>query len=273
MKGCPRCGSMDAWMLGDGRRKCQSCGRRYRWKSVWDSMRLSAQAKHALLDGFVRGVPAAQCIAEHACPDSRERFYRLARACCARHERLPCDGLSVIECKPPPRGARTMMRGWSTTHGVIIVGIVERGTAIQISAPPGAAAGILPLLRERVAVGGVAQIDPAQAYACLQVQGEYVIVPRTTRAALVLHPSEAFWYQARMHLQAFRKIPVKFFPLYLAEACLRFNQRGQDLRALLHGVMNATAIGELKPHAIADERGGARNLGNGVARATVWLDA
>lgn len=273
MKGCPRCESMDAWMLGDGRLKCQSCGRRYRWKSVWDSMRLSEQAKQVLLDAFVLGVPAAQCTVEHACTDSRERFYRLARACCAKFERLPCDGLNVVECKPPPRGARTMMRGWSTTHGVIIVGITERGPAIQISAPPGAAAGILPMLRERVAVGGVVQVDDAQAYACLQVQGEYVIVPRTMRAALVLHPAEAFWCQARVHLQTFRKIPMKFFPLYLAEACLRFNQRGQDLRALLHEVMNTTAISELKLPVVGDERASARSRGSGVTRPSVWLNA
>lgn len=273
MKGCPRCESMDAWTLGDGRLKCQSCGRRYRWKSVWDSMRLSEHAKEVLLDAFVRGVPAAQCAVEHACADSRERFYRLTRACCARYERLACDGLSVLECKPPARGARTMMRGWSTTHSVIIAGLVERGSTIQIAAPPGAASGVLPLLRERVAVGGVIQIDDTQAYACLPVQGEYVIVPRTTRAALVLHSAEAFWYQARLHLQTFRKIPVKFFPLYLAEACLRFNRRGQDLRSLLHEVMNATAIGELKPHVVGDDRTNAqsRRRGPDPSGSTIML--
>ena len=166
-----------------------------------------------------------------------------------------------------------MMRGWSTAHGVIIVGIVEREAGIQISAPPAAAAGVLPLLRERVAVGGVIQLDATQAYACLQVHGEYVIVPRTMRAALVLHSAEAFWYQARLHLQTFRKIPVKFFPLYLAEACLRFNRRGQDLRSLLHEVMNTTTIGELKPHVIGDDRSKAqgRRRGPDPSGSTIML--
>jgi transposase len=267
MKGCPRCESMDAWVLGDGRLKCQSCGRRYSWKSVWGSMRLSEHAKEALLDAFVRGVPAAQCMVEQACADSRERFYRLARACCARYEGLARDGLSLVECKPPPRGARSMMRGWSTSHSVMIVGIADRRSAIQITAPTGAA-GVLPLLRERAAVGGVIQFDATQAYACLQVQGEYVIVPRTPRAALVLHPAEAFWHHARVHLQTFRKIPVKFFPLYLAEACLRFNQRGQDLRTLLYDVMNATAIGELKPLRGPDPSGSTTILRANVPQLT-----
>jgi transposase len=247
MKGCPRCESVDAWVLGDGRLKCQSCGRRYRWKSVWDSVRLSEAAKHALLDAFVRGVPASQCMAEHACADSRERFYRLVRACCARHERPSRDGLSIVECSPATLRARPAMRGWSTLQRVMIVGFAERAGSIQITAPSGGIANVLARLRENTAVGGVLQLDDSQATACLQIQGDYVIVPRTTRAALVMNPAEAFWRHTRLHLQMFRKIPIKFFQLYLAEACLRFNRREQNLHALLHEAMTTTAIGELKP--------------------------
>jgi transposase-like protein len=234
-------------MLGDGRVKCQCCGRRYRWKSVWDSVRLSEHAKEALLEAFVRGMPAAQCMAEYACPDSRERFYRLLRACCARHERPSREGWSVADCQPLPSRARSAMRGWSTSRRVMIVGIVERAGVMQIAAPPGGISNILPRLRERIAVGGVLQLDSAQAGACLQVQGDYVIVPKLARAGLVVNSAEAFWHHTRLHLQAFRKIPVKFFTLYLAEACLRFNQRGRDLQVLLREVMHTTAIGDLKP--------------------------
>jgi transposase len=247
MKGCPRCESVDAWVLGDGRLKCRGCGRRYRWKSVWGSVRLSEAAKEALLDAFVRGVPASQCMAEQACADSRERFYRLLRACCAKHERPSRDGLSIVDCLPSPLRVRPAMRGWSKLQRVMIVGFAERAGLIQITAPLGGTASVLPRLRERTAVGGVLQLDDTQASACLQIQGQYVIVPRTTRAALVMNPAEAFWRHTRMHLQMFRKIPIKFFQLYLAEACLRFNQRGNDLQALLREVMQTTAIGDLKP--------------------------
>ncbi len=134
------------------------------------------------------------------------------------------------------------MRGWSTSQQVIILGIAERNGNVRISAPAGDIQEILLLLRERTAVGGVVRVSGAQAYACLQIQGDYVSVPRTyacaSRAGDGLHE---FWHHARTHLQMFRKIPLKFFPLYLAETCLRFNHRAEDLRTLLRDCMKQHA--------------------------------
>ena len=252
MKECPRCQSVQAWVLGDGRLKCRSCSRRYSCTSVWDSVRLPESAKHALLDAFVRGIPAAQCAADQACADSRERFYRLARACCAKHERVTRDGLSIVHCQPPLSGMRSAMRGWSASQRVLILGIAERHSQIQITAPSGDAATILPLLRERIAVGGVMQVSGTQAYACLQIQGDYVSVPKSFRAPLALQPAEEFWHFARRHLQMFRKIPLKFFQLHLNETCLRFNHRDGDVHALLANLMTSTAIGEVKRLLLGD---------------------
>ncbi len=255
MKVCPRCESMRAWRLADGRLKCQSCGRRYLWKSVWDSVRLTENAKQALLDAFVRGVPAAQCTTEHACTDSRERFYRLVRACCAQYEGVAREGFCLIDGRPCVPGVRPALRGWLKSRGVLVISFVERATSIQIAAPASTVVTVLRLLQERVGVGGVIRLDDARAYACLNIQGEYVIVPPATHAALGRHPAELFWHYARTHLHAFRKILIKFFPLYLAEACLRFNQRDQDLGALLRQVMTVTSIGALKPLLRGEVRG------------------
>ncbi len=138
------------------------------------------------------------------------------------------------------------MRGWSTSQQVIVLGIAERNGNVRIAAPSGDILDTLPMLRERTAVGGVVQVSSTQAYACLQIQGEYVSVPRTTRAPLGSRPAQEFWHHARVHLQRFRKIPLKFFPLYLAETCLRFNHRDQDLRTLLREMMNSTSSGDVK---------------------------
>jgi hypothetical protein len=213
---------------------------------------LSEPAKEALLDAFVRGVPAAQSTTEHACADSRERFYRLVRACCVKYERPSRDGVSVAECSSIATRTRPAMRGWSTSQRVMIVGFTERAGLIQISAPPGGITQVLPKLRERIAVGGVLQLDDSNAGACLQIQGSYVIAPMMTRAALVMSSAEAFWRHTRLHLQMFRKVPVKFFQLYLAEACLRFNHRDQNLHALVREIMQTTAIGDLKPLLLGD---------------------
>lgn len=251
MKGCPRCESVSAWLLGDGRLKCQSCGRRYRWRSVWDSIRLSDAAKETMLDAFVRGLPAAQCAAEQACADSREKFYRLVRACCVKHERAARDGLCAIDCSASWSRARPAMRGWAGTRSVMMIGIAQHLGVMQIAAPAIGFENLLPRLRERAAVGGILQLDRLQAGACLPMQGEYVIVPKTTRAAPVINATEAFWHHTRVQLQGFRKIPSKFFALYLAEACLRFNHRDQDLQALLRELMDSTAIDELRPLLLA----------------------
>jgi transposase len=247
MKGCPRCESVDAWMLGDGRRKCRCCGRRYRWKSVWDSVRLSESDKRLLLDAFVHSLPAAQCLAAHACADSRERFYRLIRACCVKHERPSGEGVSLAECSSHAFRARPAMRGWTISQRVIIVGFAERDGLIHITAPSRDITDLLAQLRESTAVGGVMRLSENMSSASLRVHGDYVIVPRVSRVASTMNSAEAFWRHARQHLQVFRKIPLKFFRLYLAEACLRFNQRDQDLHSLLREVMETTDIGALQP--------------------------
>ena len=252
MKGCPRCGSVAAWALGDKRLKCQECGRRYRWKSVWESVRLSETAKDALLESFVQGAPAAQIANDQACADSRERFYRLVRACCAKVESLAREGLYVSECLPVTQRARPAMRGWSKSQRVIVIGFAERDGLMQISALPRTIATVLPRMRERIAVGAVLHLDDQLASACLQIQGDYVIVPKLTRAALGMTSAETFWRFVRLHLQKFRKVPLKFFHLYLAEACLRFNQREQNLHALLREAMQTIVIDELRPLLFGD---------------------
>lgn len=39
--------------LSDGRYKCRSCGKKFSWTSVWDSVRLSSREKTRLLDARV----------------------------------------------------------------------------------------------------------------------------------------------------------------------------------------------------------------------------
>lgn len=252
MKGCPHCESVDAWVLGDKRLKCRNCGRRYRWKSVWESVRLSETAKEALLESFVQGAPAAQIAEGQACADSRERFYRLVRACCAKVESLARDGLYVSECLQGTLRTRPAMRGWSTSQRVIVIGFAERDGLMQISALPRNIANILPRMREQIALGAVLHLDDKLASACLQIQGDYVIVPKITRAALGMTSVEAFWRFLRLHLQKFRKVPLKFFHLYLAETCLRFNQREQNLHALLREAMQTIAIDDVRPLLFGD---------------------
>ncbi|WP_080361508.1 transposase [Burkholderia pseudomallei] len=43
MKRCPECAMSRPYELSDGRYKCRSCGKKFSWTSVWDSVRLSSR--------------------------------------------------------------------------------------------------------------------------------------------------------------------------------------------------------------------------------------
>jgi transposase-like protein len=179
-------------------------------------------------------------------PDMSAGCAGISKAITSRAITSGGDGLAVVQSQSAVVGTRSTLRGWSTCHRVVIIGIAERQGRVQICAPPDDRAAVLHLLRTRTAVGGVVQVRDALAYACLQVQRDYVYLAPTTCAPLASRPAQEFWHHARAHLQSFRKLPLKFFQLYLADACLRFNHRGQDLCALLKESMSNTASGDLK---------------------------
>ena len=101
MRRCDRCGHARAYELADGRFKCKACGQRYTWTTAWASIRLAEATKRRLLELFVLGVPVyRQRFRAPASAPTIERFYRLARACCAYVEELrePFEG--AIELGP-----------------------------------------------------------------------------------------------------------------------------------------------------------------------------
>ena len=55
MAKCPGCGASRSWRLSDGRRKCRSCGRRFRLRTAWQASRLSDAAKRELVQRFAWG--------------------------------------------------------------------------------------------------------------------------------------------------------------------------------------------------------------------------
>lgn len=248
MKRCPRCDCTQAWLLGDGRSKCQSCNLRYSWKSVWEAIRLPEAEKQVLLRSFVGEAGASSDLASSGVisPGRRQRFYRLARACCTLESPVPYEALYVRDCRPPPSARRTSMRGWATAHQVMILTIVEYAGTVRICLPPVSPTHVLGLLRERSALGGVLRILDNLAYASLPVLGEYVTLPRVTQGALAMQSVEAFWHYARIRLQSVRRIPLRHFPQHLAELCFRFNRRQEDLLMQVSDLLQATAMSDVR---------------------------
>ncbi|HEY5807511.1 MAG TPA: hypothetical protein VIT67_06065, partial [Povalibacter sp.] len=237
-----------SWMLGDGRLKCQACGTRYSSRSVWDAVRLPDPTRRRLLEAFAHGISAYSLRFEAgACVDSTERFYRLLRACCALQARISASAVQVAGTRGETVHARSM-RGWSSSDTVMLVGIAEMNERVRIAAPPGRdLRDWVGLLRRHAAVGGLYSVERPFALASLPVRGSYVIARRTlVRAASEEGSAEAFWSYARSRLQGLRKIPCRYFPLYLGEMCYRFNHRGDDLASLLFDVVRSTAIQDVR---------------------------
>lgn len=247
MKPCPRCQSIQSWTLGDGRFKCRVCDARYSWKSVWDSVRLPEDAKEHLVEKFVQGVSVyRQRHDAGACVDSRERFYRLARAVCALQARVTRNSTCVAVSPTLRQGPRTCMRGWATTRAVMIIGISEENGAVRITPPsPAAALEILPTLSERAAIGGVYRVYENLAFASLQVQGDYVVIRRSS-TPLAMSSIDAFWDYARERLQTFHKIHCKFVHLYLGEMCFRFNHQDTELTTLVRELLQSTSSSDVR---------------------------
>jgi transposase len=247
MRSCPQCRATETWALGDGRLKCRACGTRFSWRSVWDAVHLAAPTKNALLEAFTQGVtPYRQRFDAGACVDSRERFNRLARACCALDSLVDASVAQFATCACTPQASRSRLRGWSTATRIVLLGIAHERGRVRITAPPLDVAEVLPLLRERTAIGGLCSLGNGQALANLRVQGRYVVVPPGSHTSLAMTPSEWFWEFALERLRAFRKIPCKFLHLYIGEICFRFNQRGLELAAPLRQLLEGTSINDAR---------------------------
>lgn len=247
MKLCSRCHATESWTLADGRFKCRGCGARYTAKCVWNSVRLPEDIKHSLVEAFVQGVSVYQQRGdEGASVRSRERFYRLIRAVCALDMQITQSVVRIANRQSADAESRRCMRGWAMTTDVTVIDIIEENGRVRIGRPSYAIAqDILPLLRERSAVGGV-YLHRDHAFANLPVQGECVVVRRSGRAPLAMSLIETFWEYTRERLQAYGRINYRLLHLYLGEMCFRFNQRDADLAPLLRHLLHTTSNSEVK---------------------------
>ena len=265
MQPCPRCEGTQAWRLGDGRWKCRACRRRFSITSAWESVRLPELVKEHLLRQFAAGVPSYRGRERAAASSkSRERFNRLARACCAQAEGLG-----------QPRGQA--LRWPADPSHTIFVTLRLFGRRVRFACPasrPGAA--VLRRL-ERLAPGRLTRGSARSAFGLLPVRGGRVIVrlpaPDVRAKAQAAARIEAFWRFALDGLRPYGTLPLRYFHLYLAEACFRYNRGSANLSSELGRLMRATPAADLRDQvrlAGAPKRAHARyhSPPNGASRHT-----
>jgi transposase len=249
---CPVCDHTRAWRLQDGRFKCRRCGRRYRRVSAWEAVRISEAAKRRLLELFVLGVPVyRQRFRPLASAPTAERFYRLARGCCALVEGLREPFAGALECDETTFGGRRPgRRGWAAAGKVIVFGIIKRNGAVK--AVPIAVHSRNAVLREIQAhtrEGSLYYTDEWQAYATLKLRGEHVVIRKVKgrpHGRDHINGIEGFWSYAKNWLYAFRGVPRQYFHLYLGEVCFRFNHRQEDLYPKLLKLLKQTPLSKLE---------------------------
>lgn len=246
MKRCPGCASSRHYRLNDGRLKCRACGRRFSWTSAWDSVRLPAATKQRLLELFVLGVPCHRQVAGYAASAiSRERFYRLLRACCVRAEFPRAASGRAVATGDTGQGGR------GQPGERIVFGLARRDERVEaIAVHPLDRPSIVRGIEAHAHGGALYYTDAWQAYVALEVRGRQVMIPAEERrpAACERIPGiGGFWSYARRWLRTYRCLPRQYFHLYLSEACYRYNHRGEDLERSICALAGRISIQELRP--------------------------
>ena len=252
MKRCPECGHGSAYRLGDGRRKCRRCGKRFSLRAAWQASQLPTAIKHRMVEMFALGVPVyRQRFRRDTSPAARERFYRVLRACCAQAEELrePFEG--AIECDESVfGGSRKGKRGWGAAGKVIVFGIAQRkGQVKAFPIPARQGQAVIDLVCAHTSPGSLYYTDDWQAYASLRVQGDHIVVRKEKgrpKGREHINGIEGFWSYAKHWLYPYRGVPRKYFHLYLGEICFRFNHRNEDLKPLLQKLIKQTTVSEIK---------------------------
>ena len=201
---------------------------------------------------FVLGVPVyRQRFRQPASLPAIERFYRLARACCALAEELrePFDG--TLECDESMfGGARKGRRGWGAAGKVIVFGILKRNGTVRVF-PVQARSGqaVIELVQRHTKPGSLYYTDDWHAYASLRVRGKHIVVRKELgqpKGRDHINGIEGFWSYAKHWLYPYRGVPKKFFHLYLGEICFRFNHRNEDIFPLILKLMKSAPINDLR---------------------------
>ena len=261
MNHCPSCDFTRTWLLGDGRLKCKRRGHRFsslKSRSIWNSFRISNEAKERLLDYFLLGVPSYRLrFHDIASRPTREHFFRAVRAVMAyeEHLRTPFEGL--VECDESMFGGyRPGKTGWGAAGKIVVFGILKRNGVVQVfPLEKRNKREVLSLIRLHTKPGSLYYTDEWRAYASLAVRGDHVVVRKARgkpKGKEHINGIEGFWSYAKHWLYTYRGVPHKLFHLYLGEVSYRFNHRHEPLFPLCHKLLKQLTMEEIDQILVRD---------------------
>lgn len=174
----------------------------------------------------------------------------MLRACCAASEQLREPFRGEVECDETAFGGwRKGKPGRGAAGKVLVFGLVQRNGHVKaMPIETASEANIMREIQAHTREGSLFYTDGWHAYATLPLRGEHVVIRKEKGRPVGrdhINGIEGFWSYAKNWLYPFRGVPRRFFHLYLAEVCFRFNYRDRDLRPLLMRLMKRTSIQEL----------------------------
>lgn len=249
---CIYCRETRVWALKDGRLKCRRCKHKFRWKSIWQSVRIPEEPKRQLVSAFAQRLPLRifnQRVSLSA--PTRDRFIKTIRAALAYAEgyRAPFPLSSIIHAQ---EGAGDERDGWSPDGTVLLLRLSALRGKITI-VPFGGEENqefVGTIIAKYPPGTLIPQEDPISAWVWLWLRGHHVLVPRG-RLASAGTPTgtdlEACWNFALHGAGIIHRLTFARFHLFLGEMCYRFHRRQINLVAPITELLQTTSIQAIRP--------------------------
>jgi len=232
--GCKGCGEKRHYKLGDGRRKCVACGKKYTTKSRNGKLTRAQLKEIARL--FWLLVPASRVAKDlklnHKTVCTHYNRMRLRIAQESALVAAPLGG--EVEVDESYFGAaRPGKRGRGAGGKIPVFGLLKRGGEVRVVFPESVQGPVLrAAIRENVEPQSWVYTDRFTAYNQVSLDGfhheriDHSKVFATGRNHI--NGIENFWGFAKRRLKMYHGGFKKNFPLFMKEMEFRFNQRDND---------------------------------------------
>jgi len=228
---CPKCNYRYHYRLGDGRRMCKRCRKRFTYKP--SRRGLSEEKRELIAELFwleVTAARAAKKVGVH--PNTVAKYYRIIRERIAADREAELEKLEGhIEVDESYFGGhRKGKRGRGAGGKIPVFGLLKRGGEVRVILPPNCSEKhLLGAILENVELDSIVYSDGWKAYNKLSLNGfHHKRINHQEEFANGknhINGIENFWGYAKRRLKAYHGGFKHKFSLFIREMEFRFNQR------------------------------------------------
>jgi transposase len=230
---CPDCNHRHQWILGDGRRKCKRCCKKFTVRKMNRYRKISDAKLQQIVDMFWLQVPASKaCEYLKLNVKTVEKYYRRLRVIITSKSD---DELEVFEGEVEVDesyfgGRKKDSRGKRAGSKIPVFGLLKRGDKVKVIIPDTLTKEELQgYIRKYAKPDSIVYTDGFKSYHDLKLKG--FKHRRINHSKHLVHGRnhingiESFWSFAKHYLKVYRGGYKKNFYLFLKEMEFRFNNR------------------------------------------------